>query len=688
MWLNIHSGTQSGNLSMNRMLDLQTNHLATGRPLPSVSGRQNVSLNFVDTDAVDNASTKFVDLNIVEHEDDQISTNDDDDLSSPDDNGTDSEEDIIQGLSNCVLEPKSEDEEYISKGPRIKRKEDKNHSSNGNGSGSNTTESDDSLPGQINSATLEQVSDGIPILPEFDANSRPNFNQLHAPLVDPRLILRTAGGYIVLASQSYLVIHPILHKLGVQLPRIVLPIGVDKNGNHIDLLFQPDPRSTRVIQTKASVQEYVQFGVKRLLIPEQFMVMEPFIYKNKTVIETLLEDVSPNEIESAFKLIDDQDQKSIFKTYGPNHDTLMMTLCCKREDTPTVRAQVFAVATRILREKDLSLRRNLVIKNGSGLSALDYTTVTNSLRISLFLAELLFSLGQNVLCPDPSGNTILHVMARKGDSVSATLNALLSLQFRDSGNSKVFSSRTANAKQLLPAHIASMSDKYPSETFRVLLEDFDEFFHCKTVDGSLPLHLACQYSTDPNMLKTLLNKSNNFGVNERRNDGFTPIHLLAARNEAKDSHIGLFSLDEATQVQMIQVLLDHGADKSLKVEKYRPIDLLRVGRVHTAALIQVPSDQVLEPMEAPLAFDDRAGVMTHPTPPLPQQDSFLHCTAAFNQNMESALSPVHAVPHGFSDNIPGNGDTNGQLEAIAHALISHPTIQAVMDAATEFEPDS
>ena len=69
--------------------------------------------------------------------------------------------------------------------------------------------------------------------------------------------------------------------------------------------------------------------------------------------------------------------------------------------------QVFALTARILSESDPTLRKNVIAKNSSGLSSLDYTTVTNNLRIGVFLAELFFILGQDILCKDAAGNTIV-----------------------------------------------------------------------------------------------------------------------------------------------------------------------------------------------------------------------------------------------------------------------------------------
>ncbi len=35
-----------------------------------------------------------------------------------------------------------------------------------------------------------------------------------------------------------------------------------------------------------------------------------------------------------------KDSRDLFKTFGPNSDTMLMTCCCKKDDTTTIRAQV------------------------------------------------------------------------------------------------------------------------------------------------------------------------------------------------------------------------------------------------------------------------------------------------------------------------------------------------------------
>ena len=78
-------------------------------------------------------------------------------------------------------------------------------------------------------------------------------------------------------------------------------------------------------------------------------------------------------------------------------------------------------------------------------------------------------------------------------------------------------------------------------------------------------------------------------INARRNDGFTPLHLVASRNNGpKDTSIGLVPLDEESQKVLICYLLKHGADKTLCVgDRYLPYHLVNVERKMARALLKV-----------------------------------------------------------------------------------------------------
>ena len=167
------------------------------------------------------------------------------------------------------------------------------------------------------------------------------------------------------------------------------------------------------------------------------------------------------------------------------------------------------------------------------------------------------------------------MMARKGDMVTPTLSTLMSLHFRDhNDNRRVYTSDVQNANLQMPMHIVSMNKKCAQNIIQILAKDMPTCMKAGTDDGSLPIHLACQYSYDPTLLATLLYYDKSV-INAERGDGFTPLHLVAARGEVHDVRMGLLRLDEDTQIRMIRVLLDHGANKTATVEEaYRPVDLL------------------------------------------------------------------------------------------------------------------
>ena len=70
-------------------------------------------------------------------------------------------------------------------------------------------------------------------------------------------------------------------------------------------------------------------------------------------------------------------------------------------------------------------RMNLIQKTRDDLSALDYSGVANNPRIACFLAELFYILGEDVTSPDKEGNTLLHLVAARGDQCAPTLEVII-----------------------------------------------------------------------------------------------------------------------------------------------------------------------------------------------------------------------------------------------------------------------
>ena len=90
----------------------------------------------------------------------------------------------------------------------------------------------------------------------------------------------------------------------------------------------------------------------------------------------------------------------LLKSYGANDDSLLMTLCCQKNDSSSLRAQIFAFIARILAEDNQKAIEIIIKKNLVGLSALDYATMANNSKIAAFLAKLFYIFGQDLLCKD------------------------------------------------------------------------------------------------------------------------------------------------------------------------------------------------------------------------------------------------------------------------------------------------
>lgn len=610
--------------------------------------------------------------------------------------------------------------------------------------------------------SVREEKGGIPSLPDTrNVHTNPllmtNVDQLYrsGDLAGgcSRIIARNVNDdFVVLPTPLKVTVDVRLRKIGVWLPKQVLPADVaakTDSDETVHLYVQLDPRCKRIIEYTASVgREQDNTGHVCTLIKSQFVELAPFTSTSKefgTGVSGLLSGVDDSEIESALNIVNGKDLADLLKTYGPNNDTMLMALCCKKNESPTLRAQVFALTSRILCQTESKARSNLVLKNAHGLSALDYTTVTNNTRVAAFLAELFYVLGEDISCADASGNTILHMIARKGDVVAPTLQMLMSLHYREGSQKRIYPSEVRNNKNYLPIHIAAMSKRCPQHVVQLLARDMPTCLTSRTSDGSMPIHLACQHSSDPTLIATLL-YYNRGVVSEERGDGFTPLHLVAARTDAHDAKLGYILLDEETQVRMIKMLLEHGADRSATVEdRYLPVDLLKVDRTKARALLKLrrnerrsasggsgnssssgsPTEtntaanfvmaQQQQQQQEPLVYTNppSAGSSSMATPSPAASlfgDPFLNSGDVQQQqqnNMQSTYG-YHYSPNAhngsvssYGDSVSGNGsddadsetdnclahplDGNPELDFFAQVLYNHPAIQAVMaSTAKEF----
>merc|ERR1740128_972923 len=103
-------------------------------------------------------------------------------------------------------------------------------------------------------------------------------------------------------------------------------------------------------------------------------------------------------------------------------------------------------------------------------------------------------------CKDTQGNTILHLLARKGDSNLNTMRDLLDMRLTD--GTKVFT-MIANSKKQFPMHIATQNVKNQPTTIRILFQSMPRSFEVMDDDGMTALHYACQRTTDVELVRTV-----------------------------------------------------------------------------------------------------------------------------------------------------------------------------------------
>ena len=64
------------------------------------------------------------------------------------------------------------------------------------------------------------------------------------------------GEFIVIQNSGHVTIDTSTRKLGLKLPRTILPANVKTaNGSEMEILFQPDPRSKKSVRCFAKVEK-------------------------------------------------------------------------------------------------------------------------------------------------------------------------------------------------------------------------------------------------------------------------------------------------------------------------------------------------------------------------------------------------------------------------------------------------
>uniref|UniRef100_A0A0K2U2R2 Uncharacterized protein n=1 Tax=Lepeophtheirus salmonis TaxID=72036 RepID=A0A0K2U2R2_LEPSM len=429
---------------------------------------------------------------------------------------------------------------------------------------------------------------GIPVLPERK-ESQINMNLMKSMIGyedDGLHVFFEISNQTNVFNNNYFVIIPYsfdidLEKkiIGFDIPKLQIPNHIQVKDDKIKLFIKVYPSSIRFIEVIAEVEKDMLKGKEFNFIKSQFITFNSI--KSKSGIMRIASGLSESDITSALKIVESKVDVELFKTYGPNNDTLLSMLCFSKDESPSNKAKVLALTRKILSHADLKYRSNLIFKNESDINALEFAATTNKPDIAAYIAELYYYVGEDVLCRDAEGNTLLHLLARKGDVVSPSLKALLDLTL--SNGQKMFLASVCNKIGQSPLHIAARGSN-TTNTVRILYEAYPDALTTKSINGSLPLHMVCQYSSDPTLIKIILDLNPSV-VNEVCAEGYTPLHLLASRGNKSVPNVT--PMEEIYQLEAVKELISKGADCKKTVANRFPCDLVDDDRVRVKLLLKV-----------------------------------------------------------------------------------------------------
>jgi ankyrin repeat protein len=234
-------------------------------------------------------------------------------------------------------------------------------------------------------------------------------------------------------------------------------------------------------------------------------------------------------------------------------------------------AQIHAVIQRLISSPDEKVRATVFKRNLNDISPFEIAAITNNSLVAGYLAEVMYNLIDDTRtalktlnAKDSQGNTIIHLLARKGDSNAATMQCLLDMRLTDS--TRVFAVGM-NARRQTPLHIAAQSAQNQPETIRLLHQAMPRAFEIVDADGMTPLHFACQRTSDVAMVATILSyKKDN--INQARRDGFTALDLIVQRSSSCQEQQSqqqqlIFPIDSVSRVEIIKLLKNNGGRSGL-----------------------------------------------------------------------------------------------------------------------------
>ena len=359
---------------------------------------------------------------------------------------------------------------------------------------------------------------------------------------------------------------------------------IEKHLLPADTYFGEDTVENKVrlyIQLDQKVNDYKCFlaDVKTVLDTNgesKMRYIGPIVVSLKTELaesqeRRLLDKTTPEERTAAYNLVHQKDLGQLTSGIGPHKDTVLSVLCAKRnpENPGQILAQIHAVVQRLKNHPDNTVKQTVFRLNNNQISAFEISAITNNSVVACYLAEVMYDISQDTQsalrvlnCKDTQGNTILHLLARKGDSNLNTMKDLLDMQLTD--GTKIFT-MIANSKKQFPMHIATQSVRNQPSTIRLLYQHMPRAFEVVDDDGMTALHYACQRTTDVELVREVLSHKKD-NINAMTKDGLTALDLITRRCSSTTQTLGLFAIEQQQQAEMIGLIRNNGGRSTIHPE--------------------------------------------------------------------------------------------------------------------------
>jgi hypothetical protein len=356
------------------------------------------------------------------------------------------------------------------------------------------------------------------------------------------------------------------HELCIDKYRLPEDTWFMEGTNNIQLFIQLNPSVKDTKSFLADVKDIADESGQRAFF------IGPIVISLKTDLadsqeRILLQELTEEERMGAMNLVAEKDIAQLVSGIGPQKDTVLAILSAQRKspNPGQVMAQIHAVVQRLLRHKEDKVRLAVFKLNNNGISAFEIAAIMNNSFVACYLAEVMYNLIDDTRTAlkilngkDSQGNTIIHLLSRKGDSNAMTLRKLLGMRLTD--NTRVFT-LGFNSKKQQPMHIVAQSKKNQPETIAILNQAFIRSFEIQDDDGMTPLHYACQRTGDTGMVETILSyKKDN--ISTPRKDGLTALDLVSMRPTNTGEGQSIFDIDYGVQIEIMKLLKNNGGKSS------------------------------------------------------------------------------------------------------------------------------